>query len=51
MHEDNACALEATTHTAFQWANSNAIAFDDYKSELLHFHYTQQDTIADAINV
>jgi ribonuclease HI len=49
--EDNACELEAATRTAFQWANDNAIAFDDNKSELLHFHCTQQDTTPDAINV
>jgi hypothetical protein len=51
MHEDNACILEAAAHTAFQWANNNAITFDDNKSELLHFHCTQQDTTPDAINV
>jgi hypothetical protein len=49
--EDNASALEATARTAFRWANDNTVAFDDNKSELLHFHRTQQDTTPDAINV
>jgi hypothetical protein len=40
MHEDNTHALEAATHIAFQWANNNAVTFDDNKSELLHFHHT-----------
>jgi hypothetical protein len=39
-HKDNAHTLEAATRTAFQWANNNAITFDDNKSELLHFHHT-----------
>jgi hypothetical protein len=39
MYEDNAHALEAATHIAFQWANDNAVTFDDNKSELLYFHY------------
>jgi hypothetical protein len=51
MCEDNAHALEATARTAFQWANGNAVTFDDNKLELLHFHRTQQDTTPDAINI
>jgi hypothetical protein len=50
-HKDNARALEAAARTAFKWANNNAVAFDDNKSELLHFHRTRQDTTPDAINV
>jgi hypothetical protein len=38
-HKDNACALDAAARIALQWANDNAIAFDDNKSELLHFHH------------
>jgi hypothetical protein len=49
--EDNAHALKAAAHTAFQSANDNAVAFDDNKSELLHFHHARQDTTLDAINV
>jgi hypothetical protein len=28
---------ERAANTVFQWASSNAVAFDDTKSELLHF--------------
>jgi hypothetical protein len=51
MREGNARALEAAAYTAFKWANDNAVTLDDNKSELLHFHCTQQDTRLDAINV
>jgi hypothetical protein len=40
MHEDNTHALKAAAHIVFQWANDNAITFDDNKLELLHFHHT-----------
>jgi hypothetical protein len=49
--EDNTRALEAAACAAFQWANDNAVTFDDNKSELLHFHHARQDTTPDAINV
>jgi hypothetical protein len=41
--EENARALEAAARTAFDWAQDNAVAFDDSKSELLHFHRTRAD--------
>jgi hypothetical protein len=34
----NVRRLEAGARTAFQWAQDNAVAFDDSKSEMLHFH-------------
>jgi hypothetical protein len=43
--------LEYTATTAFQWAQDNAVAFDDAKSELLHFDWACQDTIDDDIKV
>jgi hypothetical protein len=36
--EGNARVLEAAAKTAFDWAQNNAVAFDDSKSEMLHFH-------------
>jgi hypothetical protein len=38
--EDNTHVLEAAAHIVFQWANDNAVTFDDNKSELLYFHHT-----------
>jgi hypothetical protein len=50
-HEDNAHILKKATQTAFKWADENAVAFNDSKSEMLHFHHTCQDTTPDAINI
>lgn len=36
--ESNTEDLAAAAQTAFTWASRNAVAFDDSKSELLHFH-------------
>jgi hypothetical protein len=49
--EDNAHALEKAAQTVFKWADENAVAFDDSKSEMLHFHRARQDTTPDAINI
>jgi hypothetical protein len=49
--EDNARVLEKAAQTAFKWADENAVAFDDSKSEMLHFHRARQDTTPDAINI
>jgi ribonuclease HI len=49
--EENARALEAAARTAFTWAQDNAVAFDDSKSELLHFHRARDDTHTTATNV
>lgn len=35
---DNIKALELAAKIIFQWAQNNAVAFDDSKSELIHFH-------------
>jgi hypothetical protein len=35
---DNSRRLERVARTAFRWANENAVAFDDSKTELIHFH-------------
>jgi hypothetical protein len=50
-HEDTTHALEKATQTAFKWANENAVAFNDSKSEMLYFHHACQDTTPDAINI
>ena len=36
--EINITELEKAAATAFNWADNNAIAFDDIKSELIHFN-------------
>jgi ribonuclease HI len=49
--EGNARALEAAARTAFEWARNNAVAFDDAKSEMLHFHRTRKDIITEDIKI
>jgi hypothetical protein len=49
--EENARALEAATRTTFNWAQANAMACDDSKSEMLHFHQSRTDEYNDATNV
>jgi hypothetical protein len=49
--EENARTLEAAAQTAFAWAQENAVAFDDSKSELLHFHRARDDTHTSSMNV
>src|SRR5690606_8062545 len=36
--ETNTATLEAGADIAFDWAAANAVAFDDPKSEIIHFH-------------
>ena len=36
--EQNRRKLEGIAKTAFGWGDSNAVAFDDLKTELIHFH-------------
>jgi hypothetical protein len=49
--EEDARALEAAARTAFNWAQANAVAFDDSKSEMLHFHKSRTDEHNDGTNV
>jgi hypothetical protein len=49
--EGNAVALEVAARTAFQWVRDNSVAFDDAKSEMLHFHQARQDTITEEIKI
>ena len=35
--EENSKTLKLVTKTAFQWAEDNAVTFDDSKTELIHF--------------
>jgi hypothetical protein len=43
--------LEAAVATGFRWAEESAVAFNDAKSELLHFHWAQQDVVSEATKV
>jgi ribonuclease HI len=36
--EENCRKLEDIARTAFEWGDNNAVAFDDPKTELIHFH-------------
>jgi hypothetical protein len=49
--EENARTLEAAAQTAFAWAQDNAVAFDDSKSQLLHFRRARDDTHTSSTNV
>jgi hypothetical protein len=49
--EENAQTLEAAAQTAFAWAQDNTVAFDDSKSELLHFHHARDNTHTSSTNV
>jgi hypothetical protein len=37
--------------TAFRWVQESMVAFDDVKSELLHFHWARQDVVGEATKV
>jgi hypothetical protein len=43
--------LEAAARTAFQWVQDNAVAFDDSKSEMLHFHRSRRDIITEETKI
>jgi hypothetical protein len=49
--EENAQALEVATHTAFNWAQANAVVFNDSKSEMLYFHKSRTDEHNDTTNI
>jgi ribonuclease HI len=49
--EGNSRALEVAARTAFQWAWDNAVAFDDAKSEMLHFQRSRQDVITEETKI
>ena len=49
--EANARTLEKIAATAFRWADNNAVAFDDSKTELLHFHRARKDDVSPSILV
>jgi hypothetical protein len=44
-------ALEAAARTAFESARNNAVAFDDAKSEMRHFHRTRRDIITEDMKI
>jgi hypothetical protein len=49
--EGNSRALEVAARTAFQWARDNTVAFDDAKSEMLHFHHSRQDVVTEETKI
>jgi hypothetical protein len=49
--EGNSRALEVVARTAFQWVWGNAVAFDDAKSEMLHFHHSRRDIITEETKI
>jgi hypothetical protein len=44
---ENARRLEKAASIAFEWADNNAVLFDDSKTELLHFHTKRDGTTKD----
>ena len=38
----NVKVLEKLIEVAFEWADQNAVQFDDSKSELIHFHKSRK---------
>jgi hypothetical protein len=49
--EGNSRALEAAARTTFQWVQDNAVAFDDAKSEMLHFHRSRWDVVTEETKI
>src|SRR5690606_18050470 len=49
--EENARELAKAAQTACTWASQNAVAVDDPKSELMHFHRMQDKEKADRATV
>jgi hypothetical protein len=49
--EGNSRGLEAAARTTFQWAWDNAVAFDDAKLEMLHFHHSRQDIVTEETKI
>jgi hypothetical protein len=49
--KENTRTLDAAARTAFTWAANNTVAFDDSKSELLHFHHAPNDTHSAETNI
>jgi hypothetical protein len=49
--KENAGTLEAAVRMASTWAANNAVAFDDSKCELLHFHRARNDTHSAETNI
>ena len=43
----NIHTLEQAANIAFEWADTNAVAFDDPKSELIHFHQQRHLVVKD----
>ena len=49
--EMNAATLEGAVATCFNWGRQNAVAFDDPKSELMHFYTARKEIKNPYVNV
>ena len=49
--EENATELEEAVATCFEWGKENAIAFDDPKSELMHYYKARKKVENPYVNV
>src|SRR5437588_770189 len=49
--QQNCALLEEGVTTCFNWGKDNAVAFDDPKSELMHFYNTWKEIIDPYVNV
>jgi hypothetical protein len=49
--EGNSRALELAARTTFQWAWDNAVAFNDAKSEMIHFHHSRWDIVIEETKI
>ena len=49
--EENATELEEAVATCFEWGKENAVAFDDPKSELMHYYKSRKKVDNPYVNV
>ena len=49
--EENATELEEVVATCFKWGEENAVAFDDPKSELMHYYKARKKVENPYVNV
>ena len=49
--EENATELEVAAATCFMWGKGNAVAFDDPKSELMHYYKARKKVQNPSVNV
>ena len=49
--QENCALLEEGVTTCFDWGRENAVAFDDPKSELMHFYNTRKEITDPYVNI